>query len=214
MRVAVVVYENSAPGARQVIFLQYTPESLIRTLQVQSSGGDSDGQRGQPYRLKSFAVETYKLDAELDATDRLENPELHPVTALLGITPDLAALEELVNPPVGDILKLKEQSEKEGVLEIVPKEAPLTLLVWGRSRIQPVRVTEFSVTEEAFGPGLNPIRAKVSLGFRVLTADDLGYGSAGGELFLGYMKVRQAMGKIGSVATAAAFAVDRIRERV
>ena len=38
----------------------------------------------------------------------------------------------------------------------------------------PVRVTEFSVTEEAFDPDLNPIRAKVSIGLRVLTVDDLG----------------------------------------
>ena len=44
----------------------------------------------------------------------------------------------------------------------------------------PVRITEFSITEEAFDPKLNPIRAKVSLGMRVLTVDDLGFDHKGG----------------------------------
>ena len=39
----------------------------------------------------------------------------------------------------------------------------------------PVRLTDFSITEEAFDTMLNPIRAKVSLGMRVLTVDDLGF---------------------------------------
>ena len=51
--------------------------------------------------------------------------------------------------------------------------APLTLFVWGPQRVLPVRLTELSVTEEAFDPQLNPIRAKVSLGLRVLTYNDL-----------------------------------------
>ena len=56
---------------------------------------------------------------------------------------------------------------QSGTLEIVPMEAPLSLFVWSKSRIVPVRVTEFSITEEAFDAALNPIRAKVSLGLRV-----------------------------------------------
>ena len=39
----------------------------------------------------------------------------------------------------------------------------------------PVRVTRLSITEEAFDPNLNPIRAKVSLSLRVLSVDDLGF---------------------------------------
>ena len=63
-------------------------------------------------------------------------------------------------------------------------EAPLTLFVWSRSRIVPVRITDFSITEEAFDPALNPIRAKVSLGMRVLSVDDLGFDHKGGSLFM------------------------------
>src|SRR3712207_8552610 len=55
---------------------------------------------------------------------------------------------------------------------------------WSKQRILPVRLTDFSVTEEAFDPALNPIRAKVSLGMRVLTVDDPGFAHKGGSLFV------------------------------
>ena len=70
--------------------------------------------------------------------------------------------------------------------------APLTLFVWSKHRIVPVRITEFSVTEEAFDPSLNPIRAKVSLGLRVLSVDDLGLQPAGGTLFMAYLQQQGA----------------------
>jgi len=72
-------------------------------------------------------------------------------------------------------------------------ESALSLLVWGANRIVPVRVTEFSITEEAFDPLLNPIRAKVSLGLRTLTVDDLGFTHKGGSLFMAYMKSRERL---------------------
>lgn len=52
----------------------------------------------------------------------------------------------------------------------------------------PVRFTSYSVTEEAFDPNLNPLRAKVSLGFRVLTVDDLGFAHRGGAIYLAYQQ--------------------------
>ena len=74
-------------------------------------------------------------------------------------------------------------------------EAPLTLFVWSRKRIVPVRITEFSITEEAFDPALNPIRAKVSLGMRVLTVDDLGFAHKGGNLFMAYLQNKEQLGQ-------------------
>jgi hypothetical protein len=59
--------------------------------------------------------------------------------------------------------------------------APLPLFVFGPKRIVPVRITEMSITEEAFDAKLNPMRAKVSLGLRVLTVDDLGFDAKGGQ---------------------------------
>ena len=71
------------------------------------------------------------------------------------------------------------------------------LFVWSKSRVVPVRVTEFSVTEEAFDPSLNPIRAKVSLGLRVLTTDDLGFTHKGGTIFMSYLRVARGAGRQG-----------------
>jgi len=65
-------------------------------------------------------------------------------------------------------------------------ETALTLFIWSKSRILPVRLTEFSITEEAFDTNLNPIRAKVSLGMRVLSVDDLGFDHKGGSLYMNY----------------------------
>jgi hypothetical protein len=65
----------------------------------------------------------------------------------------------------------------------------------------PVRLTEFSITEEAFDPNLNPIRAKVSLGMRVLSVDDLGFDHPGGRIFMSYLTNKETL---ASKATSAA----------
>jgi hypothetical protein len=80
-----------------------------------------------------------------------------------------------------------------GTLEIIPLEQPLTLFVWSKNRVVPVRVTDFSVTEEAFDTRLNPIRAKVSLGLRVLNVDDLGFSHPGGQMFMTYLTNKQQL---------------------
>ena len=72
-------------------------------------------------------------------------------------------------------------------------QAPLTLFVWSQNRVVPVRLTEFSVTEEAFDAALNPIRAKVSLGLRVLSVNDLGFDHKGGSLYLGYQQQKERL---------------------
>ena len=90
-----------------------------------------------------------------------------------------------------------------GVIEIIPPEAPLILFVWGVSRILPVRLNELTITEEAYDPNLNPIRAKVSLGLRVLTYRDLGLLSVGGTLFMAHQIAKEVMATLSSVGTLA-----------
>jgi hypothetical protein len=80
--------------------------------------------------------------------------------------------------------------------------APLALFVWSKTRVLPVRLTDFSITEEAFDPTLNPIRAKVSLGMRVLNTNDLGFDNQGGNLFMAYHQQKErlaAMSQSGSL---------------
>jgi hypothetical protein len=187
----IVLVDPESGVVQRIIPLQYNPDSLSRTLQVQGVGGEAGG-RAQALRLKGPPVETLKLEAEMDATDRLEFPQNHPDTVQHGIAPDLAALETLIYP-ASSRLQQNHRLAQSGTLEIAPLETPLTLLVWSRNRIVPVRITEFSITEEAFDPWLNPIRARVSLGMRVLSIDDLGFGHRGGHIYLSYQQNKEAL---------------------
>ena len=169
-----------------VIALQYNPDSLTRTLQIQAVPGGQDGVRVDALRLRGPAIETIKLEAELDATDQLACPKNNPLAVQFGLQPQLAQLEMLVNPTV-ETLQEDDALANSGTLEIIPLEQPLTLFVWSKSRVVPERLTDFSITEEAFDPNLNPIRAKVSLGLRVLNVDDLGFSHPGGRMFMTYL---------------------------
>jgi hypothetical protein len=176
----------------RLIALQYNPDTLTRTLQVQATTSDGGGDRSEALRLKGTAIETIKLEAEIDATERLDDPAANPDAVALGIHPQLAALEELVHPRADD-LQANDTLAASGVLEVLPLEAPLTLFVWSKQRVVPVRVTDLSVTEEAFDAALNPIRAKVSIGLRVLSVDDLGFHHRGGTLFMAYLRNKESL---------------------
>jgi len=198
----IVLLDPATAAVRRIIALQYNPDTLSRTLQAQGVGGDG-ADRSEALRLKGPPVETIKLDAEIDATDQLEFPDQNPVTAQLGIHPQLAALETIVYPTSAQVLANNVLAQA-GTLEIAPMEAPLTLFVWSKNRILPVRLTEFSITEEAFDPRLNPIRAKISLGMRVLNVNDLGFDHKGGNLFMVYHQQKEllaAMSQGGALGT-------------
>jgi Contractile injection system tube protein len=199
----IVTMDPDTSTVQSVIALQYNPDSLTRTLQIQSVPGGHDGVRVDALRLRGPAIETIKLEAELDATDQLEFPSQFPVTAQFGLHPQLAQLEMLVNPTV-ETLMADDAMANAGTLEIIPLEQPVTLFVWSSSRVVPVRLTEFSITEEAFDPNLNPIRAKVSLGLRVLTIDDVTFAHPAGRLFMTYLTNKQ---QLASRATSAAITV-------
>ena len=188
----IVIMDPVTSTVKSVIALQYNPDSLTRTLQVQAVAGGQDGTRVDVLCLRGPAVETIKLDAELDATDQLEFPNQNPTAVQLGLHPQLAQLEMLINPTV-ETLRADDSLANSGTLEIIPLEQPLTLFVWSKNRVVPVRVTDFSVTEEAFDTRLNPIRAKVSLGLRVLNVDDLGFSHPGGQMFMTYLTNKQQL---------------------
>lgn len=192
-----VLIDPDTSAVQRIITLQYNPDTLTRTLQP--AGGDTD--RSQPLRLKGPPVETIKLEAEIDATDQLA--AANSTVAEVGLHAVLAALELIVFPKSSD-LQSNNARAQAGTLEIVPMQSPLMLFVWSRQRILPVTLTELSVTEEAFDPALNPIRAKVSLGLRVLTVNDLGFDHKGGSLFMSYLQRKEQLaGKAASGALSA-----------
>jgi hypothetical protein len=182
----IVTMDPDTSAVKSVIALQYNPDSLSRTLQIQAMPGGQDGVRVDALRLRGPAVETIRLEAALDATDQLEFPKQFPNAVQFGLLPQLSQLEMLINPTV-ETLQADDAMANAGTLEIIPLEQPLTLFVWSKSRVVPVRVTDFSLTEEAFDARLNPIRAKVSLGLRVLSVDDLGFAHPGGRMFMTYL---------------------------
>jgi hypothetical protein len=194
LKAGLVLLDPLTSNITRVIVLQYAPDTLTRTLQVQGTGSDS-GDRSEVLRLKGPAVETLKLDAEIDATDQLETAQPGAVVLQSGIFPQLSALETLIYPSTTQILS-NHALAAAGVLEILPMETPLTLFVWSASRIVPVRITELSVTEEAFDTQLNPIRAKVSLGLRVLSITDLGFDHRGSSIYLAYQRVKETFARI------------------
>lgn len=196
----IVTMDPDTSAIQSVIALQYNPDSLSRTLQIQSLPGGQDGVRVDALRLRGPAIETIKVEAELDATDQLEFPSQFPLAVQFGLQPQLAQLEMLVNPTV-ETLNADNAMASAGTLEIIPLEQPLTLFVWSSARVVPVRLTDFSITEDAFDTSLNPIRAKVNLGMRVLNVDDLGFDHPGGHLFLSYLsKKEQLASQAGSAA--------------
>ena len=97
-----------------------------------------------------------------------------------------------------------------GTLEIAPMETALTLFIWSKNRILPVRLTDFSVTEEAFDTNLNPIRAKVSLGMRLLSVNDLGFGHKGGSLYMNYHQNKERLTKMSKGGALSSFGIEEI----
>lgn len=209
LRGGIVLLDPETSAVERVITLQYNPDTLTRTLQVQSIGGEGGGDRSQAMRLTGPPVETIKLDAEIDATDQLEFPEQNRTAVEVGIHPQLAALETVIYPS-SEQLQSNNALAQSGTLEIAPMEAPLTLFVWSKNRILPVRITDFSVTEEAFDPSLNPIRAKVSLSMRVLNVNDLGFNHKGGSLFMIYQQQKEQLARRSQAGTLGALGLGSI----
>jgi hypothetical protein len=176
-----------------VIVFQYNPDMVTRTLQAQASG--EGGARSEAMRLKGPPIETIKVDVDVEAVDQLAAGS--EAAATLGIHPQLAALEMLLYPGSSLVIANTALLAK-GTIEVVPPVGPFTLLVWGPRRVLPVRLTEFSITEELHDPNLNPIRARVSLGLRVLSYNDLSATHPGYHIFLTHQIAKEALARQAS----------------
>lgn len=185
----IVLIDPATSAVTRIIAMQYNPDTISRTLQVQGVGAEG-GDRSEALRLKGPPVETIKVEAEIDATDQLEIAE--DIATQVGLHAQLAALEVIVYPSSVQ-LQTNNSMAQSGSLEIAPMESPLTLFVWSKQRIVPVRITEFSITEEAFDPSLNPIRARINLGLRVLSVNDVGFTHKGGSLFMSYLQNKEQL---------------------
>lgn len=184
------------PLASVVVF-QYNPETMMRRLEARSVGGDGDP--GETLRLTGPPKETITLSIEIDAADQLETGD--PIATSIGIYPSLSALEMMLYPKSAAVIANTVLS-LIGSIEILPTEAPFVLFAWGAKRVLPVRVTSFSITEEAFDPLLNPIQAKVELSLSVLSYQDFGVLHPGHSLFLVHQLTKEVMATLNVVNSA------------
>lgn len=200
MKGAIVGFDIFNPLASVIVF-QYNPETMTRTLAAQTSGGQSGGAgRAEPLRLTGAPQEDISLEVEVDATDQLADNDV--IAKTMGIYPQLSAMEMLLYPKTASVI-LNTALLALGTIEIVPPQAPMTVLIWGPGRVVPVQLTNFSITEQAYDEMLNPIRASVSLGLRVLSYNDFTPTHPGFALFMTHQVVKEAMAVVGSVGNIA-----------
>jgi Contractile injection system tube protein len=168
---ALVVFGASVPIPTNLIVFQYNPDGMSRAYRASAStAAEGEQARAGGTRRVRPPVETFTISVELDAADQLETS--NPVTATFGVHPALAALELLLFPD-STVVILNKVLAAAGMSLIAQPKTPVVLLVWGVTRIVPVRVTSVSVTEQAYDQALNPIRAKVDLGLQALTESEL-----------------------------------------
>ena len=193
---ALLEKDQATSDARLVVF-QYNPDQVRRSLANRTpqapAGGANQGAREDVLRVAGPPVETINLSIVLNTADQLAAPEANSDVAKDGLHPALAALELMMYPPSLDSEDL-ERRAKSGDVQVKPAALPLALLIWGRARVVPVTITSFSVTEEAFDPRLNPIRAKVDLGLKVLTSLEFPDSSVGRDAYIAYQKQKEQMG--------------------
>lgn len=193
MRGAVVAFDPFNPVASVVVF-QYNPDSVTRTLEPQN--GAQGRARSEVLRLAGAPNEKIDMVVSIDATDQLERAD--GTAAALGIYPQLSALEMLLYPKSALVIA-NTIALSLGTIEVIPPEAPFTLLVWGIKRVVPVKLTQFKIAEEAHDTNLNPLRASVTLQFQVLSYNDLPVTHPGYHVFLAHQVVKEAMAVVGSV---------------
>lgn len=202
LKVALVVYESHTSDSEyKVIAFQYNPEQVRRRLTHGRSLGavDRTTRRGEAqqdvFRIEGPPRETITLSVILNATDQLEEPEANQNVVENGLYPVLTTLEMLLHPSSDQVVQSEERAE-EGEVQLNPADLPLTVLVWGKSRVVPVLITNFSVTEEAFDTRLNPIQAKIELSLSVLNDTDLPADSMGQDIYRSYHEQKEELAQL------------------
>jgi hypothetical protein len=182
-----------------VIIFQYNPETMTRRLEARATRDEGQGDQAEVYRLTGPPKETITLKVEIDVADQLEQGS--PQAVMMGIYPALSALEMLLYPPSTRIIANAIIAAAGGI-EIIPPEAPMTLFVWGAKRVLPVRLASFSITEQAYDPALNPIRAEVDLTLNVLTTADFQASHPGYDIYLAHQIAKEVMAMSHIVTSA------------
>lgn len=187
--------EDSDPT---VLPFQYNPNQVWRQLKHRAPSNEGE-QRGNntPQDMRRVVgppIETITMSIELSAADALEAPEDNELVSENGLIPALSALELLMYAPSFQF-EQNEQLAADGVVNLEPALLPMVVLVLGASRVVPVHLTSFSVSEETFDRNFNPIRAKVDVSMQVLTYLDVIEGNTRKaiDIFVAYQKRKEKL---------------------
>ncbi|NQZ12321.1 MAG: hypothetical protein HRT35_34645 [Algicola sp.] len=180
-------------GVTKTLSFQFNPANLKRSLKPQMVGGEQ-GDRSMAVRFKGAPVQTIDADIEFDASSGLDNSM--PNSIENGVYSQLAALEIMLAPSCAVVNKINSQLNA-GVMEVAPMLAPTIYFVWGKNRVLPVKISQYTITEEQFDADLNPIQVSVSASMTVLSYSDL---DSSNHAYQQYMVYQQTMESIAAKA--------------
>ena len=184
-------------GGTQVLPFQYNPADLKRNLQPQMVGGEEQD-RSRAVRFKGAPTQTIDATVEFDASTALDTGDA--TAEEYGVYAQLSALELLASPSTS-IINDMHSKLASGIMEVAPMTAPTLYFVWGQSRVLPVRLNSYSITEEMFDGNLNPIRVSVAVNMRVLNYSDI---DSSNHAYQRYMVYQQTMESIAAKAYGSA----------
>jgi hypothetical protein len=177
-----------------VVVFQFNPLQLSRsrhqTFSMPASAPGEGGESGLTLRdfhqgfedlldlrdAQSVTVEPESLSFEirLDATDKLNDGDR--ITQRLGIAPELATLELMVQPKSESVFGLlADQLSPGGFSFTCTDKPPMILFIWGRKRVLPVNIKSMTITETEFHTNLEPIRATVEVDLTVIEGPNPAY---------------------------------------
>ena len=183
-----------------IIVFQYNPDEVSRS--IQSRGGQGGG-RGESQRTAGPPSETLTFTVEIDAADQLEFPSQNVATVAMGLHPVIAALESLTHPSF-PLVAANEAMAMAGMAFIAAENAPLTLLVWGRHRVLPVKVESLTIKEQAFDTSLNPIRVSVDMSLKVQSYRDLEVTNPGYWVYMASFAQKEVLAGSNTIGSASA----------
>lgn len=184
-----------------IVIFQYNPDEVSRSLRASTASG---GGRGESGRAAGPPEETLTFTVEIDAVDQLEHPAGNNASQL-GLHPAIAALESLMYPAFA-MVAANEAMALGGMGLIAAEQAPLSLLIWGRHRVLPVRVESLSIKEQAFDVNLNPIRISADLSLKVQTYRDMEISNPGYWVYMASFAQKEVLatanthGNVGGIA--------------
>ena len=158
----------AAPNVPRAFVFSYNPTEVTHIFLYDNSALSAPAHGGPvPISLR-LPCELFFLSVEMDVTDQLEDPNTNWSEANYGLFPRFAKLQWMAKP----------QTSATGQVEM-----PAFAFSWGSNRVAPVRLLNVKITEEAFDPMLNPIRAKVEMWLKVLEKDEVKTGTQASHIW-------------------------------